>query len=168
MRKHNRMELYLVRHGIADDDSPTGKDADRPLTTEGRRKLQDTLRVVADSGVQLGSIVSSPYVRARQTAEIAKNVLGFRDEVLLSNALRPESDPQDIWQEIRTVYRGADCVLFASHEPLMSRCTGYLLGAPELLIDFKKGAIVRIDIEQFGIQPRGTLRWMLVPKLARA
>ena len=42
MRLPDLMELYLLRHGIADDDSPTGKDADRPLTDEGRRKLRDT------------------------------------------------------------------------------------------------------------------------------
>jgi phosphohistidine phosphatase len=162
------MELYLLRHGIAEDDSPTGKDADRQLTEEGRRKLRDTLKTAAGAGVKLGSIVSSPYLRARQTAEIAKEILGFKDDLLFSEALKPEADPQDLWQEIRSVYRGADCVMFAGHDPFMSRCTAYLLGTPALMVDFKKGAVVRIDIDQFGVQPRGVLKWMLVPKLARA
>lgn len=162
------MELYLLRHGIADNDSPTGKDADRPLTDEGRRKLRDTIKLVGGAGVTLGSIVSSPYVRARQTAEIAKEILGFKDDLLFSDALTPDADPQDLWQEIRSVHRAADCVMFASHEPFMSRCTAYLLGAPALMVDFKKGAVVRIDIDQFGPQPRGVLKWMLVPKLARS
>jgi phosphohistidine phosphatase len=168
MRLPNLMELYLLRHGIADDDSPTGKDADRPLTEEGRRKLRDTIKTLAAASVKLGSIVSSPYVRAKESAEIAKEILGFKDDLLMSNALTPEADPQDLWQEIRSVYRGSDCVMFASHEPFMSRCTAYLLGTPALLVDFKKGAVVRIDIDQFGIQPRGVLKWMLVPKLARS
>ena len=112
--------------------------------------------------------MSSPYVRANRAAEIAKEILGFKDDLLMSNALIPEADPQDLWQEIRILYRGSDCVMFASHEPLMSRCTAFLLGTPALMVDFKKGAVVRIDIDQFGIQPRGVLKWMLVPKLARS
>ena len=160
------MEVYLLRHGIADDDSPTGRDADRQLTAEGRRKVGDVMRTIAAAGVAPEVIVSSPYVRARQTADIACEVLKYKDEVHLSGALVPDSDPQQVWQEIRNLYRGAHSILVASHEPLMSRCTGFLLGYPDLLVDFKKGAIVRIDIDQFGIQPRGLLRWMLVPKLA--
>jgi phosphohistidine phosphatase len=162
------MEIYLLRHGIADDNSPTGKDADRALTEEGRRKLKQVLRPLAEAEVKPDLIVSSPYLRARQTAEIAKDVLEYKDDIVESTALTPESDPQDIWQEVRTLYRGSDCVMFAAHEPLMSRATAYLLGTPELLVDFKKGAIVRIDFTQFGVQPRGMLKWMLVPKLARS
>jgi phosphohistidine phosphatase len=162
------MEVYLLRHGIADDTSPTGRDADRELTSEGRRKLQDVLKTVAAAGVNPEVIISSPYVRARQTADIACEIFGYKEAVHRSDALVPESDPQQVWQEIRNVYRGAHSILLASHEPLMGRCTGFLLGYPDLLIDFKKGAIVRIDVEQFGIGPRGLLRWMLIPKLAAA
>jgi phosphohistidine phosphatase len=111
-------------------------------------------------------MVSSPYLRAWQTAEIAREILGHKDEVHRSDALIPESDPEQVWSEIRNLYRGAHSILLSSHEPLMSRCTGFLLGYPELLVDFKKGAIARIDISHFGIQPRGLLKWMLVPKLA--
>ena len=136
------------------------------LTGEGRRKLREVLKSVAAAGVTPEIIVSSPYVRARQTAEIACEVLGYKEEVHGSDALVPDSDPQQVWQEIRNLYRGAHSILLASHEPLMSRCTGFLLGHPDLLVDFKKGAIVRIDIDQFGAQPRGLLRWMLIPKLA--
>jgi phosphohistidine phosphatase len=162
------MEVYLLRHGIADDDSPTGRDSDRQLTAEGRRKLKDVLKTIAAAGVSPSVIVSSPYLRALQTAEIAREILGCPEEVHRSDALVPESDPQQVWQEIRNSYKGSDSILLASHEPLMSRCAGFLLGYPDLLVDFKKGAIVRIDIEQFGMQPRGLLRWMLVPKLAAA
>ena len=162
------MEVYLLRHGIADDDSPTGRDSDRQLTAEGRRKLKDVLKTIAAAGVSPDVIVSSPYLRALQTAEIAREILGYQDEVHRSDALVPESDPQQVWQEIRNSYKGTNSILLASHEPLMSRCAGFLLGYPDLLVDFKKGAIVRIDVEQFGVQPRGLLRWMLVPKLAAA
>jgi phosphohistidine phosphatase len=162
------MEIYLLRHGIAESDSPTGRDSDRTLTEEGRAKLRHVLKIMADGGVRPELIISSAYVRAKQTAEIAKELLGCKNEILFSDALVPEADPQDIWQEIRTVHRASDCILLASHEPLMGRCMGFLLGAPDLLVDFKKGAIVRVDLENFGLHPRGILRWMLIPKLAAA
>ena len=78
------MEVYLLRHGIAHDDSPTGKDADRPLTEEGRRKLRDVMKAIANAGVKPDAIVSSPYLRARQTAEIAQEILGYKDSLLFT------------------------------------------------------------------------------------
>ena len=155
-----------MRHGIAEDNSPTGKDADRRLTEEGREKLRDLLKVAAKAGVEPETIVSSPLVRARETAEIAKDILGNKDEIATSEYLTPDADPQDLWRELRTVYKGSNSVVLATHEPFAGRCTAYLLGAPELLIDFKKAGVVRIAIDQLGIKPRGILKWMLVPKLA--
>ena len=162
------MEVYLLRHGIAEDDSASGRDSDRQLTDEGRQKLRSVLQAAAGAGVSPELIVSSPYVRARQTAEIARKVLGLEEDLQFSQTLVPEGEPRDVWSEIRTVYRHAGSLLLASHEPLMSRCAGYLLGSPRLYIDFKKGAIMRIDIDNFGLEPHGALRWMLVPKLAGA
>ena len=162
------MEVYLLRHGIAEDNSPSGRDSDRRLTEEGREKLRSVLKAAAGAGVLPELIVSSPYVRARQTAEIARQVLAYKEELQFSQALVPEGEPSDLWSEIRTIYRPADSLLLASHEPLMSRCAGYLLGSPRLYVDFKKGAIMRIDIDNFGIEPHGALRWMLIPKLAGA
>jgi phosphohistidine phosphatase len=162
------MDVYILRHGIAEDNASSGKDSDRALTEEGRSKLRQVLKLLAGAQVRVDTIVSSPYLRARQTAEIAKEVLGYEKELAFSDALVPEGDPQDVWHEIRTVYKSSESILLASHQPLVGRCTGYLLGVPELAVDFKKGAVVRIDFEQFSVKPRGMLRWMVVPKLAGA
>ncbi|HYI95309.1 MAG TPA: phosphohistidine phosphatase SixA [Bryobacteraceae bacterium] len=159
------MEVYLLRHGIAQDDSPTGRDSDRPLTEEGRRKLRDVLKVLSSAGIKPETIVSSPYLRARQTAEIAQELLGYKDELVFTDALTPDSDPEAVWQELRTSHSGVKSIILASHEPLMSRCTGFFLRSPELLVDFKKGAVVRIDFDHFSLQPRGVLKWMLTAKL---
>jgi phosphohistidine phosphatase SixA len=99
-----------------------------------------------------------------QTAEIAAEVLGYSGTLLPSNVLTPDSDPRDVWQEIRT-QRGAGSLLLAGHEPLLSRLTAHLLGAPSLSVHMKTGALVRIDLESFGPEPRGVLEWMLVPEL---
>jgi phosphohistidine phosphatase SixA len=71
-----------------------------------------------------------------------------------------------VWREIRADYSDARSVMLASHEPLVSRCAAHFLRCPELLVDFKKGAIVRIDFDHLTVQPRGILKWMLAPKLA--
>lgn len=162
------MELYLLRHGIADNDSPTGRDSDRQLTAEGRRKLRQILQRAAEAGVKPDLILTSPYARARQTAEIAKEVLNCPQELQLTESLVPEAEPQDLWLEIRTQHGGLRSLMVVSHQPLMGRSTGYLLRCAELIVDFKKGGIVRIDIDHLGATPHGLLRWMLVPKLAGA
>jgi phosphohistidine phosphatase len=159
------MELYILRHGIAEDGQPGGRDADRALTAEGKRKLRDVLKLAAAAGVSPECILTSPYLRAVQTAEIAADVLGYRSELLRTDGLTPDSDPRGVWEEIRA-HRSAASLLIAGHEPLFGRVTAYLLGCPSLSVDLKKGALVRIDIDRFSAEPHGVLKWMLVPKLA--
>jgi phosphohistidine phosphatase len=159
------MQLYLLRHGIAENGRPGGRDADRALTPEGKKKLRDVLRTAARAGVSPDYILTSPYLRAIETAEIATEVLHFKSDIVQSKALVPESSPEDLWQEVR-VYRRAGQVLVSSHEPLLSRAVAYLLSSPSLAVDMKKGGLVRIDLEAFGPEPSGLLKWYLVPKLA--
>ena len=159
------MELYILRHGIAENGKPGGSDADRALTTEGKKKLRDTLRVVQRAGVSPGLIISSPYIRAVETAAIAMDVLGYKETLLHTTALIPSSDPKPVWEEIR-VHKDVASLMLVGHEPLLSALAAYLLGAPSVYVDMKKGAIIRIDMDSFGPHPQGVLKWMLVPKLA--
>jgi phosphohistidine phosphatase len=159
------MQLYLLRHGIAEDGRVGTSDADRALTAEGRRKLRQVLTRAAKAGVKPDLIISSPLKRALQTAEIAKNVLGYGEAISRSNALTPGADPKESWSEIRA-HSAADCLLLVGHNPLFSSLAGFLLGTAEAQIDFKKGALMRIDFEKISLQPRGVLRWYLTPRLA--
>ena len=159
------MEIYILRHGIAEVAKPGAPDPERALTPEGKKKLREVLRVAKAAKVGPSLILTSPFRRAVETAEMAAEVLGYEQELVRTNALTPGSTPQEVWDEIRT-HRDSDELLLAGHEPLLGHVMGYLLGTPTLLVDFKKGAICRIDMEEFGAQPRGVLRWFLVPKLA--
>jgi phosphohistidine phosphatase len=156
------MQLYLLRHGIADPGFP---DRERALTAEGRRKLKDVLRVAKAAGVAPGLIVSSPLKRAVQTAEIAAELLGYRGKVATSSALEPDSHPSSVWDEVRQLRHVTEVVL-VGHEPLFGQLFAHLLGVPSLVVDFKKGALARIDVEGFGAEPKGSLRWLLPPRLA--
>ena len=159
------MQVYLLRHGIAEEGSPGQSDGDRELTPEGRRKLRETLRTATHADVKPTLILSSPLVRALQTAEIARDILHAKGEVLRTKALLPSSTPEQVWEEIR-VHKDENELMLVGHDPLFTSLAGYLLGAPDLQVDFKKGALMRVDFENFGPHPRGVLRWFLISKLA--
>src|SRR5215467_10817173 len=94
------MEIYILRHGIAEDQNPGG-DARRSLTDEGRRKLRRVLGCAARANVSPSLILSSPYVRARQTAELAAEALGYRGKIVETPVLVPEGSPEALWEELR-------------------------------------------------------------------
>jgi phosphohistidine phosphatase len=159
------MEIYLLRHGIAEEGRPGGRDSDRALTAEGREKLRRVLKRAHGAGVRPGVILSSPYRRAVETAEIAVEALDYRGEIVKTSALVPDASPEEAWEEICS-RRTEEAVLLASHEPLMSSMAAFLLSAPALQVDMKKGALVRVDCDRFGPMPHGMLKWMLTAALA--
>ena len=166
--RHTRltsMELYLLRHVIAEDAPPGHPDSSRALTVEGRQKTAAVLKVAGQSGAAPSLILSSPYVRAVETARIAAKVLEYRGEIVQIKSLVPHGTPSGVWNELRE-YKDEGSVLIAGHEPLLGHLVGYLLNSPALRIDIKKSCLVRIDLDGFGAAPRGTLRWMTIPKLA--
>ena len=110
-------------------------------------------------------VLSSPYRRALETARIAGDLLDYGDKILTSHALIPDADVHGVWDEIRA-HKDQSCILLAGHDPLFSSLAAYLLGCPELRVDFPKGGLMRIDIEGFAPEPSGTLKWMLTPQLA--
>ena len=155
----------MFRHGIAEDAEPGRPDADRALTDEGRKKIAEVVKAARRAGLQPSLIISSPYLRAIQTARVTVEDLGYKGEVVRTEALVPHGSPEAVWSELRG-YRAESAILLAGHEPLLSRLVAYLLAAPGLRVEMKKAAMVRIDVESFGPAPHGTLRWMITPKLA--
>lgn len=158
------MELYLLRHGIAEDAAIGRRDADRALTSVGKRKLRDILKVALDADLRPTLILSSPYKRAKETAVIAVKSLGYTGDVLETNALVPNAHPHELWQEVR-MHKSEAKLLLVSHEPLLGTAASHLLNSSGLRVDFKKGAIMRIDFEAFSSQPAGVLKWYLTPRL---
>ena len=158
------MEIYLLRHGAAENAPPGHADAERKLTEEGRKKTAEVVKMARRAGLEAPLVISSPYVRAVETARIAMKELGVTD-LIPTSALVPNGGPEAVWSELRE-YRDARAVLLAGHEPLMSRLVGYLLNSPALQVEMKKSAMVRIDVEGFRAVPHGVLRWMITPRLA--
>src|SRR6476620_7663922 len=140
------MQIYLLRHGVAEDRSATGRDADRRLTDEGRAKLRRVLERAHQAGVRPSLILSSPYRRALETAEIAARELGYEGKIVRTPALIPDSSPQHVWDAIRE-HRNESAVLVAGHEPLFSATVAFLVGSTRAMVHFRKGALMRIDVE---------------------
>jgi phosphohistidine phosphatase len=159
------MEIYILRHGIAEDAAPGGSDADRALTAEGKAKLRRVLECAHAAGVRPDVILTSPLKRALETAQLATSILNVKRDLAVTPALSPTSSPQRIWSEIRA--QKAEKLLIAGHEPLLSRAVAFLLRCPALRLDLKKGAMVRVDMKTVEPEPSGILKWILTPKLAQ-
>lgn len=159
------MDIYLLRHGIAEDGRAGEPDSDRSLTPEGKKKLRGVLRVASDAGVRPSLILTSPFKRALQTAQLAAEVLKYDGDLLRTRSLEPSSQPDAVWEEVR-VHKDEAQILLAGHEPLFSALTAYLLGCASLQIDFKKGGLACVEIDKFAGAPKGVLKWYLTPKLA--
>jgi phosphohistidine phosphatase len=159
------MQIYLLRHGIAEDARAGQADSERALTGEGREKLRRVLKRAKAGDAKPDVILSSPYRRAVETAQVAVEVFGYTGEIVRTRALVPEASPQDVWDEIRAL-KVEGSILLASHEPLMSTTVAFFLGCSELQVEMKKAALVRVDCDRIGSQPRGVLRWMLTPAVS--
>jgi phosphohistidine phosphatase len=159
------MEIYILRHGIAEDPRPGMPDSRRALTPEGIAKLKSVLRRARSAGVEPAVILTSPYLRARQTAEIAASSLRVEAALVETRALVPESSPEAVWDALRE-HAAAERILLAGHEPLLGAVYAFLLGEPGVRIEVKKGSLGRIDVERPAPRPRGALRFLLTAKLA--
>ena len=104
-------------------------------------------------------------MRAVETARIAAQELGYRGAIPETDALLPSSTPQAVWRELRG-HAGETAILVAGHEPLLSELASYLVGASRVVVEMKKGALARIDLEVTAGAPQGVLRWLLTAKLA--
>jgi phosphohistidine phosphatase len=159
------VEIYILRHGIAELRGAGRPDGERALTEDGKAKLRKVLARARKAEVAPSLILSSPYTRALETAEMAAEALGYQGQVVRTPALLPGSSPPAVWAEIRS-RSNERAILLSGHEPLLSATAAHLLNAPTLKMDFKKGALLRIDLDRLTGDPRGVLKWVFTPKLA--
>jgi len=156
------MEIYFLRHAIAADrGDPTYKDDSlRPLTQPGREKMHRAALGMQALGLKFDTILSSPYLRARQTAEIVNKIYKIRTVHLTDNLLPPASI-EELLKETQSRFPKSKNILFVGHEPHLTEMISDLLKSKEhLLIDFKKGGLCCLSLDQ----PDGaSLNWLLTP-----
>lgn len=160
-------ELYLVRHGLA---ATRGKkwpdDTKRPLTHKGIAKMRDVAAGLKDLDVKFDAILSSPLIRARQTADVLHAELKCATPIEETTLLAPGGRPADLVSHLRTHKKTARIAL-VGHEPDLGQLAAFLIGAKAPLV-FKKGGVCRIDFEKFPPVPPGHLHWFALPRMLSA
>ena len=163
------MELYFLRHAIAADPQTAGfsEDSERPLVAEGVKKMKKAAKGMKSAVSMFDRVISSPYVRARETAEIVVNALAFPGTVEFSESLIPGADFREFAKLLKQ-FSGEDRVLFVSHEPTISHFVSRLVSSgQDVSIDIKKSSLCRVDLAD-GVAGHGQLKWLLSPKLLQS
>jgi phosphohistidine phosphatase len=160
------MILYLVRHGIAVDpaDPQSPSEPERPLTAKGVQKTRAAALGLAALKVKPEVLITSPYVRAAQTAEIFAETLGFPvAKIRTHDALKPAGNPQDIVKEI--VRLRTKAVMCFGHAPQLDQMIAHLTGARGVFTELKKAGVA--CLEHTPNHGKWTLRWILTPRMLR-
>lgn len=161
------MLLLLIRHAHAGDRDPDRwpDDRDRPLTDKGRKTQRKVGRALAKLGLAPAKVLTSPWVRAAQTAEILVQELGLHTPALPVDALAADPDLIRLADDIGDPGPNA-IVALVGHSPWMEELAALLLAgsAAGLQMDFPKSGVMGIDLER-PAQGTGELRFFVRPKL---
>ena len=165
-----RMNLYLLRHGIAveREEMPQEGDEARPLTPKGRRQLRRVAGALRQMDVKPDVVFASPLVRAQQTAEVMVKQLKLRKPAKLSYELRPGGSPEKFVRQLTALKPAPSEVLVVGHEPDLSELLS-LLVAGNLTAGFvlKKGGIACVETDRLRPGQCGNLAWLITPAQAK-
>jgi len=160
--------IYLVRHAIAvEHGTPGFADDERPLTEEGIDRMQRGARGLARFVDPPELIVSSPLLRARQTAEILAVALQSRHALTEWTVLTPDATPTQTMTHVNKHASENSTMMLVGHEPHLSALAATLLGASADAIAFKKGGACAIECPIKVARGTGKLLWLLTPKQLR-
>jgi phosphohistidine phosphatase len=153
------MRLFLVRHGLAEDEGPDGSDEARRLTAVGQKRIRAAALGLGVLGVNPDAILTSPVTRARETADILGEVLGQAPQALA--ALQTGSSPHGVVRAL-AAFEAQRRLLVVGHEPWLSEVVALLLtGTPRGLdLRFKQGTCVALDVSTLAANRVALLRWM--------
>lgn len=159
------MRLYFLRHGIAvEPEEWSGTDFDRPLTREGRERMEREARAIEGLALDLDRIVTSPLLRAKQTAAIVAEQLDRAAQVIEDPRLGGGFNLERLTAILRA-HAGAKAIMLVGHEPSLSITIGEAIGGANL--ELKKAALAGIELRDPGA-PTGTLFCLIPPKVLAA
>jgi len=151
--------LYLVRHADAESKKPGMSDFERELTELGRETTEKMATALKRMGLTIDIVVSSPLVRAVQTAGIFRKVMGVQSDVVKLSELIPGSDFEELIEIIFSLK--AENVLAVGHEPHIGEFLGWLIGLKKP-IEFKKNTVACVEFSSLSISG-GSLKWLIHP-----
>lgn len=156
------MEIYFLRHGEAGKSSGgRGGDAERPLTEEGVARMEREAGLIATLRLGLDLIMTSPLVRAQQTAEIVARELHLLDALVIDDRLAPGFGPKELRAILRE-HRANTALMLVGHEPDFSSIIAACIEGGR--IECKKGGLARVDLDDPDALS-GRLVWLLPPRV---
>jgi phosphohistidine phosphatase len=161
--------LYVMRHGLAVSRGSVrfSDDARRPLVPEGKEKMREIGEGLKRMGFEVDWIVTSPLVRAVETAGIIGESLASSAPVDVCEAMQPGGSPEDVIAFLAK-RPSRTRVLVVGHEPDLSELAARLIGAgSHANLTFKKGGCCMISFDEFPPKGPGQLVWWLTPRLLR-
>jgi phosphohistidine phosphatase len=154
--------VHFLRHGLAEDrETWSGDDSLRPLTEKGKKKLAMLAGVLRDLNLNLDLILTSPYLRAFQTAEIVAQELGTPGILVEDSRLEPGFSEQEL-AAILNDHSDARSIMVVGHEPDFSETVSALIGGGRLV--FKKAGLACVEMISLS-PPQGELIWLIPPRL---
>jgi phosphohistidine phosphatase len=161
------MELYVLRHGRAEErgaDYPD--DSRRPLTPEGRERIVKVAAAMALLGVRYDRLLTSPFARARETAEIVARAHGTKEMLEEASELAQGRGPEGVLRKLRRDHAKRDAILLVGHEPDLGELVSELATGASggLSISLKKGGLVKLDVTRLASRSCASLEWMLTPR----
>jgi phosphohistidine phosphatase len=162
------MQLYIVRHGIAIDreDPKCPPDPERFLTEEGTEKTKQAARGVAEIASVPDLMLSSPYVRALQTAEIFSKALEYdKDKIRKSDFLLPGAEPLQLFRELSRDKDNSVVFVFG-HAPHLDDLVAAALTSKHRITSLKKAGVALVELKRL-VPPSGELIWLSTPKLLK-
>ena len=162
------MDCLLLRHGIAvERDEWEGPEADRPLTERGATRVGQVAVGLKRLDVQPTHVLSSPLIRAIETAKIVHRSLRVRSAVQIVDALLPDASPDRLLSILHDL-PPESCVLCVGHEPQLGVAASVMLsGRAPASFPLKKAGACLIELAIPTKPGRGVLRWWLTPAQLR-
>ena len=163
------MDCVLLRHGIAvERDEWEGLEAERPLTERGAKRVAQVAAGLNRLGVQPTHVLSSPLIRAIETAEIVHRSLRVRSVVQIVAELLPDAPPDRLLSILHDL-QPETCVLCIGHEPQLGMAASFMLsGRATASFPMKKAGACLIELSLPVKSGRGVLRWWLTPSQLRS
>ncbi|MCG6963313.1 MAG: phosphohistidine phosphatase SixA [Acidobacteria bacterium] len=156
------MRLYFLRHGnAASQQEWSGDDALRPLTDKGRKVLEEVATFLADQRLAIDLVVTSPFLRASQTAQLVAKRLGLADRLETDERLTLGFGPAALG-ELLLSHADLGAIMLVGHEPTFSETIGALIGGGR--VECKKASVACVNVPDIAMM-KGELEWLLPPRL---
>jgi phosphohistidine phosphatase len=163
-----KVQLFFLRHAAAEerDSARCSDDSERPLTKQGVRKMEHIARGMKHLGLSFDVIISSPFLRARQTAEITAAVIAHRNAIYFTDHLAPDGKARILLRELSSNDFTGKSLLFVGHEPYLTGLITLLCtGDWRTSLQLKKGGLCHLTATKLLFGPCADFEWLLTPNL---